>query len=683
MTLHNTALVMTLKYVTKLPQLFPHKHWGWIRLGILLSLDCLVVFCCYFLAFLLRFETAHLGDQMPIFLQTYWIYIFSYLTVFYLTGMYRQIWRFANLHNAILIVLSTLLACVVSFGIVRLLNQTSSYPRSVPVIVWSLSALAIGLVRFSWRGVNNLQTRVGKEDSERCFIYGAGGSGELMARYIDKNSKLTYKILGFIDDNPEKIGRKIHGYKVLGPGEALARLAKEKNVSSILIAMNSLPGKVIRDAIERCHKIGLKPMMMPELSSSMDGDKIRPRHVDVKDLLRRSQKSIDNSSVNMFFSGKVVLVTGAGGTIGSEISRQILVAGPAKLILLDSSELSLYTLENELASLKSNSVEVKYVMASVTDIGFIEKLFAREKIDCVLHVAAYKHVHLVEANPLAGVKNNIFGTRVLADFALQFDVKHFLLISSDKAVNPTGVMGKTKRICELYLQAMSQRHGNKCKFCSVRFGNVLGSSGSVIPRFLDQIASGGPVTVTHPDMTRYFMLVNEAVSLVLQSLLLTNGGELFVLKMGDPVNIYQMAKQLIELSGKKLGEDIDIVLTGLRPGEKLFEELSYEGTETRTEHEDILIVHPSKMNVESTLAEFEMLLSHAEKGEAADALALLNHMVNESFAPRVSEPLSLQCEEPAIPWKTGTSYMELAKSSLSDYRVVAAGGLNEGSRHWR
>lgn len=636
MTANNRRLVMILELITKFPSVFPARYWGTIRSIILLSFDLLIVFLTYFAAFQLRFEAVTIGDHLDMFWDTYWVYLIAYAVTFQLTGMYRQIWRYANFRNAILIVFSTFTACVVSMLVIYFINNHIGYPRSVSIIVWSLSTIAIGFLRFSWRGINNLKTRIAKSETEHCFIYGAGGSGELLARYIRENAKLPYKVIGFIDDNRKKMGRQIHGYRIIGTGEDLPRLAKEHAVTYVLIAMNSLPGKVIREIVARCQKIGLKTLILPEISDSDDSASLRPRQIDVKDLLRRSQKSIDNSAISTFFHGKTVLVTGAGGTIGSEISRQILATAPKKLLLLDNCELSLYTLENALTHSNKGKTEIAYLMASVTDHRMIDRIFADQNVDCVLHAAAYKHVHLVEANPVAGITNNVYGTKVVVDAVLKYNVKHFLLISSDKAVRPTGIMGKTKRVCELYLQAMNQKYGNRCKFCSVRFGNVLGSSGSVIPRFLDQIASGGPVTITHPDMTRYFMLVNEAVSLVLQSLIQTQGGEIFVLKMGDPVNIYEMAKQLIVLAGKKVGEDIDIVLTGLRPGEKLFEELSYEGSENRTEDEDIFIVRSPYYDLDAILLEIEQLLTLSRNGHAVAAKSILDQIVQDSYDPKIS-----------------------------------------------
>jgi FlaA1/EpsC-like NDP-sugar epimerase len=630
MTAKSQTMVMTLDLITGFPSRFRAKDWKWIRFAILLSLDLLIIFISYYVSFLLRFDTLELGPQVAVFERTFWIFLMSHALVFTWTGMYRQVWRYANLGNAILIVVSTFLASLTGFTAIYLLNLQTGLPRSVPIILWSLSTIAIGALKFSWRGINGLKTRIGKTEVNRCFIYGAGSSGELLARFIKENAKFPYKILGFIDDDPKKVGRNIHGRKILGTGKSLEWLAKEHSVSSILIAMNSAPGKVIRDIVANCHKIGLKPMIMPEISQSIDTDTIKPRQVDVRDILRRSPKSIDHHSVKAFFTNKTVLVTGAGGTIGSEISRQILENSPKKLLLLDSCELNLYTLENELSALMKGPLEIAYLMGSVTDKTFIERVFAEHRIDCVLHAAAYKHVHLVEANPVSGVINNILGTKILVDAVLNSSVSHFLLISSDKAVNPTGVMGKTKRVCELYLQAMNDLRGDECRFCSVRFGNVLGSSGSVIPRFIEQIEAGGPVTVTHPNITRYFMLVSEAVSLVLQSLILTKGGETFVLKMGDPVNIFEMAKQLIALAGKKYGEDIDIVLTGLRPGEKLYEEILYEGSEEKSEHEDILIVYPTRIHLEVMLTQITDLLALAKTGDEPSVRKVLDQIVQDN-----------------------------------------------------
>jgi FlaA1/EpsC-like NDP-sugar epimerase len=363
-----------------------------------------------------------------------------------------------------------------------------------------------------------------------------------------------------------------------------------------------------------------------------------PRPVHIQDLLRRSPKSVQKEVIKDFFQSRTVLVTGAGGSIGSEICRQILETNPGVLLLLESSEYNLYKIQRELEE-KKTSIPIIGIMGNVTDEAFIDHVFLNHRPDYVLHAAAYKHVPLVESNPLSGILNNIEGTKIVANACIRYHVRNFLLVSTDKAVRPTNVMGMTKRACEILVQSLHQLHGHGCRFSAVRFGNVLGSSGSVIPLFMDQIKKGGPVTVTDPEMTRYFMLISEAVGLVLQSAVKSRGGEIFVLDMGDPVNILEMAKQLIRLAGKEPGQDIDIVITGLRPGEKIFEELIIEGAERHELHEDIYIARPENFSGTLALEMIDNLLVYAKGYKTQEALVILADLASNSLHKNFSSPI--------------------------------------------
>jgi FlaA1/EpsC-like NDP-sugar epimerase len=462
----------------------------------------------------------------------------------------------------------------------------------------------------------------------RALIYGAGSAGELLARHVSANPSFPFSAIGFLDDDLNKRGKTIHGLKILGSGDEIVRLATKFNVEVILIAIHSAPGWVIRKIFDACKEAKVQPLIMPDMANVLGQDVIQPRPIDVGDLLRRAPASIDQVKIENFLRDRTILVTGAGGSIGSEISNQVAAKSVKKLVILDSSEFNLYKIDLSLRE-AFPSLEIVPILGSMTDQRLLDTVFSKHRPTCVLHAAAYKHVPLVEQNILTGITNNIYGTKLLAETAAKYGVERFVLISSDKAVRPTNVMGATKRVCELVIQCLHQIHKNKCHFCAVRFGNVLGSSGSVIPRFLDQIKSGSPLTVTHKEMTRFFMLTSEAVGLVLQSSAMSDGGEIFVLNMGEPVNIYEMARQLIMLSGKEPDKDVKIQITGIRPGEKLYEELILEGSETHTVHEDVFIARPDEFDVLETLSKIEKILELADQGKTADARAELFALITQ------------------------------------------------------
>lgn len=603
-----------------------------IRLGILLAVDSLIIVTSYYFAYVLRLDSINLIGYQSIFKKTLPILIGIHLSVFVYTGMYKQVWRFANFHSAILIFKSTFFAILLTVIAMFFIDQAKMPPRSIPFIFWTISTMAITSIRFGWRALTSFKAQKEKTTYSRCLIYGAGSAGELLARYMTATPSFQYHLIGFIDDNPNKKGRILHGKKILGNGNDLVKLAKEHRITTVLIAMHTAPGAIVRSIVSKCQGAGIKPLIMPEISSSMSLDTdVKPRPIDVKDLLRRSPRSIDRGAVNNFFQNSVVLVTGAGGSIGSEVSRQIFEASPTTIILMDSSEYNLYRIELELTERHKNNVKIVTALGSVTDSKFVDYIFQTYNPGYVLHAAAYKHVPLVEDNPMNGIINNVLGTVVIAESSLKYGVKNFLLISSDKAVRPTSIMGQTKRLCEIYIQALQKLHQNQIKFCAVRFGNVLGSSGSVIPRFVEQIQNGGPVTVTHPNVTRYFMLTSEAVGLVLQSITMSNGGEIFVLNMGDPVNIYEMAKQLIILAGKEPDKDIKITFTGLRPGEKLYEELILDGVEEHTQHEDVFMMKYNNINAELTINVVQKVLQNSIAYEKEDALKLLKYISSDIF----------------------------------------------------
>jgi FlaA1/EpsC-like NDP-sugar epimerase len=570
-----------------------------------------------------------LNGYAPVFFNTLPIVLLVHIAIFSYLGMYREVWRHANINSALVVIRSLGLATTFLIVLNIFISQQQRVPRSIPIIYLFLAVFAVIAVRFSWRLWSSLKLFGGPSKvKERCFIYGAGSAGELLARHITADVSFPYSVVGFIDDDKNKRGRMLHGLKIYGSGLELAGLVTKHRVGTVILAVHSMSGKPMRELVARCQAAGIKPLIMPDLAASLSSEPFKPRTVDVKDLLCRTPKSIDVQQVKKFFFGRSVLITGAGGSIGSELSRQIIHLKPQKLILFDSSEYNLYRIEQELSDLKLEGVIIVPILGSATESRVVEKVFLDHKPTCVVHAAAYKHVSLVEQNPLQGIINNVLGTQVVAEAAIAHGVSDFLLISTDKAVRPTSVMGATKRCCELIIQALYLRQGGSCRFSSVRFGNVLGSSGSVIPRFAEQIQGGNQVTVTHPEVTRYFMLIPEAVALCLQSLAMAKGGEIFVLNMGEPVKIYDMAKQLILLAGKELGRDVEIIFTGLKPGEKLYEELILEGAEQQTQHEDVFVAIPHPIDDLDIMAKIVELVKAATKGDLDACMYLLRILTN-------------------------------------------------------
>ena len=421
------------------------------------------------------------------------------------------------------------------------------------------------------------------------LLIGAGQAGILVAREIGGRPDLAIRPIGFVDDDPEKQGMVIHGIPVLGTSVEIAALCEEYEVKQAIITISNAPGQVVRKLAKSCEDAAVITKIIPGMHQLIGGklNLARIREVSVEDLLRREAVSLETDSLHRLLEHKRILITGAGGSIGSELSRQVLPFKPAQVLLVERSEFHLFQIHRELKLLWPG-VDVEPLMCDVCDEARLEAIFERYQPQVVIHAAAHKHVPLMELNPGEAIKNNVFGTRKIADIADRFEAETFVMISTDKAVNPTSVMGATKRVAELYLQALSQR-SSTC-YVAVRFGNVLGSAGSVIPIFKEQIAQGGPVTVTHPEMVRYFMTIPEASQLVLQAASMGEGGEIFVLDMGDPVRIMDLATDLIRLSGLEPESDIAIEFSGIRPGEKLFEELGFDAEKMdKTRHPKIFV----------------------------------------------------------------------------------------------
>ena len=457
------------------------------------------------------------------------------------------------------------------------------------------------LISFSMYSYGYLTSRVSKLKS--VAIYGAGSAGIKIA---DELKASEYKVLYFIDDDTSLQKRSIDGKKILSRDQFKA-ICKDKKLDLLMIAVPSAKSESIKDIYEELHDFAKTLKVLPSLENILQDKPIsnQLKDVEVEDLLARHPKGLDKSKISEFIDGKIVMITGAGGSIGSEICRQCVKYGASKLILVEHSEYNLYAIEHELVSLMQSELEVQIIpkMLNVKDKDFLDEGFAKYKPDIVVHAAAYKHVPMVEENISSGILNNIIGTKTCIDLAVKYEVEKFVLISTDKAVRPTNVMGTTKRICELYAQ---NKNSTKTEIVAVRFGNVLGSSGSVIPKFKEQIKNGQNITVTHPDITRYFMLIPEACELVLQAGSLGNGGEIFILDMGTPVKIVDLAQKLIDLSG---AENIKIEFSGLRPGEKLYEELLIDDTDCSTQYDGITVARPTKYDIDILNADIDELIA--------------------------------------------------------------------------
>jgi FlaA1/EpsC-like NDP-sugar epimerase len=450
---------------------------------------------------------------------------------------------------------------------------------------------------------------------KRFLIVGAGNAGEALLREIHRMPVTQYDVVGFIDDAPIKQGINIHGIPVLGAVDELPRICRERNIEEIAIAMPSATRQQLRRVIQVCEGTKIRFRTVPSITDIASG-KLRVsqiRDVDINDLLGREVVQLDLDLIKAFARDKTILVTGAGGSIGSEMCRQICQFHPKSLLLVEQAENPLFNVERDLRR-QFPDIVLQPIICDITDRARVEDIFRRWRPQIVIHAAAHKHVPLMELNPSEAIKNNVLGTQVVADAADQSNVTHFVMISTDKAVNPTSIMGCSKRIAEMYIQDLSRT--SKTQFITVRFGNVLASEGSVVPTFKKQIAEGGPVTVTHPDMKRYFMTIPEASQLVLQAATMGKGGEIFVLDMGEPVKIVDLANLLITLSGFRPGEDIEILFTGPRPGEKLFEELRIEGEDMqRTHHPKISIWKNIPMDRDKLRAGISELLALASRGD--------------------------------------------------------------------
>ncbi|MDJ0764218.1 MAG: nucleoside-diphosphate sugar epimerase/dehydratase [Myxococcota bacterium] len=615
--------------------------------GAQLFIDLFSLSAAYWFAFLFRYELdLDLQTYKLLFFTWPYVVIFKYL-VLTLFGVPRFSWRYVGLQEAkrILWALGTTTGVLVLFRFI--LPSFGGYsvflviPLGVLAVDFALSFLAITGARVVRRmraeREERDKRRTASVSRKRTLLIGAGSAGVMVAKEVAQNPNLGIKVVGFVDDDIRKIGTTIQGHRVLGDTTSMAALVNEHRVAQAVITMASVPGSKIRRIVQTCKEISLMVKIIPGIYEILDGqvNLSRIREVTIEDLLGREAVELNLDAIQAFITGKRVLITGAGGSIGSELCRQVSRFNPETLVLAEQAENALFDVHGELSEI-ADRCDIIPIIADICDAKRIEQVFKIYRPHVVFHAAAHKHVPMMEWNPGEAIKNNVFGTKTVADAADRFGSQAFVMISTDKAVNPTSIMGTSKRVAEIYVQGLSKR--STTKFVAVRFGNVLGSAGSVIPTFQKQIQSGGPVTVTHPDMKRYFMTIPEACQLVMEAATMGNGGEIFVLDMGEPVKIVDLARDLIRLSG--FGPDeIDIEFTGVRPGEKLFEELSTAGEDmTKTHHPKIFIGKIASYPLEKVRAGLAELDRIANTTSSEDVRAALTRLVPEMREPADSDP---------------------------------------------
>ncbi len=563
-------------------------------------MDIIIIFIAYYVAQIIIEDNIFLSKEInKLVLSTSVIAAIIYGTILQKFKTYKNITRYENGNDYLIYVL----ACLISCALMSLLSIVSIQTITVTLRVNLIASLIIVTSIIGYRVVIRMILTEGyikktnNINKKNILIIGAGEATKILLNTLKGSLNDTYNVVGLIDDNANKIDYAISGKKILGTRYDIPRICKENNVDAIFFAISNISNKERRKILEICQETGCKVRILPGTKELIRNKPIMEnfRNIEIEDLLGRDTIKLDNKNIGELIKNKVVLVTGGGGSIGAELCRQIIQYNPDRLVMIDIYENNLYDIEQEL---KFNYPEIKIdaIVASIRDKQRLNEIFEQYKPYLVFHAAAHKHVPLMETSPLEAIKNNVFGTYNVVNCADQFNVKRFILISTDKAVNPTNVMGATKRLCEMIVQAKNKV--SQTEYAAVRFGNVLGSNGSVVPLFKKQIANGGPVTVTHKDITRFFMTIPEAVSLVLQAMSGAKGGEIFVLDMGEPVKIYDMAVKLIKLSGLEPNVDIQIKVTGLRPGEKLYEELlmAEEGLE-QTKHDKIYIAAPMDIDI--------------------------------------------------------------------------------------
>lgn len=602
------------------------------RYLLLMIIDAILINLAIYVTLLLRFEARIPAPTFDNFIHL--IPLFTIATLFFMAGMklYSRIWEYASIGEMLVIIRAVTYSAAIILLVIYLF-QIPGLPRSVYIGSYLMINAFIGASRISWRIIRDVFNHSDFQDNRNVLIVGAGDAGALVVREIQSSPHLHLKAVGIVDDDHSKRKMLLSQVPVLGDRTKIPVLVRDLEVDEIIIAMPSASGESIREILEIARTTSARVKILPGIYDSLSSSAIAHiRDVNMEDLLRREPVNIDLEEIAAYITGRTIMITGAGGSIGSELCRQLFSAAPARLVLVDNCENNLFEIEQELVQSRNCSGEIAAELLDVKDKEKLEKIYQKHHPQVVFHAAAYKHVPMMERHPDEAFYNNVIGTRNTAELADAYGVQTFILVSTDKAVNPTSVMGASKRLAELVIKDINRT--SKTRFAAVRFGNVLGSRGSVIPTFLKQIENGGPVTVTHPDMKRFFMTIPEAVQLIIQAGAMAQGSEIFVLDMGQPVNIYDLAYDLIRLTGREPGKDIEIKFTGIRPGEKLYEELftDCEGMAS-TKHKRIYIskkeIDDAYINIGKTILAFAKNGMHTRK----EVIELISSLLPEYQIP--------------------------------------------------
>ena len=607
------------------------------NLLVILLLDFVAISISYYAANLVRFDFKISDAQHLSILKTLPMILTVKLFFFFLFNLYRGMWRFTSIRDVANIFSASLVSFCFIVGILLLYNRFIGFSRSVFVIDLCFTILTISglrlMVRMFFENYSNLPFKDEEEEPKpkRLLIIGAGAMGEKIFRLIKDSAGKKYDVVGFLDDHPVKIGKLIHGVKVLGKICDIRSIGEKVAADEALIAITTATSEEMRSIVRHCKRGGMPFKTLPGPDEMINGNYSigSIREVSYSDLLGRQDVKLDEARIGKYIEGHVVLVTGAGGSIGSELCRQICRFKPSRILLYERAESPLYEIDLELRT-HFKGFDIIPILADIQNMTQLERVFEDYRPAIVFHAAAYKHVPMLEFHAWKAVRNNILGTFNLSECATKFDVDRFVFVSTDKAVRPTNVMGATKRIAEILIQNQEAYKNCRTKFMIVRFGNVVGSAGSVLPLFKRQIEKGGPVTVTHPEVTRYFMTIPEAAQLILQAGAMGEGGEIFILDMGDPIKIDHIARDLIRLSGLEPDKDIKIDYVGLRPGEKLYEELITEGEGiVKTDHKKIMVLRGSHQNLLVLNGNIGKLADLAEEQDAEAIIERLKQIVPE------------------------------------------------------
>lgn len=649
----------------------PEERFWFLRRPVQFLADIIILSAAFLVAYLPSFNIQLGGFYLETAITQLPFVVFIQFSSLFLVGAYSIIWRYVSLEDIKGFLKAALISGVILLAVRLVLGLTDFNLWQVPISVILIDTLLAfgGLLglrvvrRFAYElGEKRNFTGTRRRIKRKATLFvGAGRIGAIAIRDVLGRADTEFEVRGFVDDDRHKKGGSVNGIKVLGTTDDLARLVDELGIEQIVIAIDGAQGKEIRRILDICREIPVKARIVPSLHEIVHGrvQVSRIRDVEIEDLLGREPVQLDDKNLHEFLTGKTVMVTGAGGSIGAELVRQVAEFKPELIILVERAEFMLFQIERELTK---DFAETRFVplLADIADAPRMREIFAEYEPQVIFHAAAHKHVPLMEINPTEAIKNNVFATRLIGELAGEFGVKDFVLISTDKAVNPTSVMGASKRIAEIVLQSLNRKYATR--FMAVRFGNVLGSAGSVVPIFREQIRKGEAITVTDREMTRYFMTIPEASQLVLQAGALGKGGEIFILDMGEPVKILDLAEDMIRLSGLEPYEDIDIVFTGVRSGEKLFEELEITGENLlKTEHPKIFIgkiATYSNEEVANILSNFQTAV--AENSEAK-IRALLNHFLPEATITEKEKGETILTDKPEEKYYTQPSKFGLAE----------------------